>query len=59
MWNERPTIEEIARYEGQEIVLKGWLNNMRSSGKLHFLQVRDGTGVMQCVVFKGNVTPEV
>jgi asparaginyl-tRNA synthetase len=32
---------------------------MRSSGKLHFLQVRDGTGVMQCVVFKGSVASEV
>ena len=58
MWNDRPTIAHIARYEGQEVVIHGWLYNMRSSGKLHFLQVRDGTGVMQCVVFKGNVTPE-
>src|SRR6266571_468996 len=57
----RPTIyvAEIARFEGQEIVLHGWLHNRRSSGKLHFLQVRDGTGFIQCVVFKGNVSPEV
>lgn len=58
MWNETPTIADVARYEGQEISLRGWLYNVRSSGKLHFLQVRDGTGVMQCVVFKGNVSPE-
>ncbi len=59
MWNDRPTIRDIARHDGQEVTVSGWLYNMRSSGKLHFLQVRDGTGVMQCVVFKGNVTPEV
>ncbi len=48
-------IEDIARYEGQEVTLKGWLYNRRSSGKIHFLQVRDGTGILQCVVFKGDV----
>lgn len=52
-------IENIADYDGQPVTLKGWLYNKRSSGKLHFLQVRDGTGVIQCVVFKGNVSPEV
>ncbi|GEJ56188.1 asparagine--tRNA ligase [Anaeromyxobacter diazotrophicus] len=52
-------IADIAAHEGQEVTLHGWLHNRRSSGKLHFLQVRDGTGVIQCVVFKGNVTPEV
>lgn len=35
-------------------MLKGWLYNARSSGKLVFLQLRDGTGIVQCVVFKGN-----
>ena len=59
MWNERPTIATIDRYTGQDIELRGWLYNKRSSGKLHFLQVRDGTGVIQCVVFKGNVSAEV
>lgn len=52
-------IENIARHEGQNITLKGWVYNKRSSGKLHFLQVRDGTGIIQCVVFKGDVSPEV
>lgn len=51
-------VSDIAQHEGQEVTLKGWLYNKRSSGKLHFLQVRDGTGVIQCVVFKGDVTPE-
>ena len=52
-------IEDIKNYEGQEITLKAWLYNKRSSGKLHFLQLRDGTGEIQAVVFKGNVSEEV
>src|SRR5713101_7262580 len=51
-------IEDVAQHDGQTVTLKGWLYNKRSSGKLHFLQVRDGTGVLQCVVFKNDVTPE-
>jgi len=52
-------IAEIAQHEGREVTLHGWLHARRSSGKLHFLQLRDGTGTIQCVVFKGNVTPEL
>lgn len=51
-------IDDIGQHEGEEVTLKGWLYNRRSSGKLHFLQVRDGTGVLQCVVFKNDVPPE-
>ena len=51
-------IEDIGQHEGRQVSLKGWLYNKRSSGKLHFLQVRDGTGVLQCVVFKNDVSPE-
>jgi asparaginyl-tRNA synthetase len=54
----RVYVGDIAQHEGQEVTLKGWLYNKRSSGKLHFLQVRDGTGVIQCVMFKGDVSPE-
>lgn len=52
-------ISDVAQYVGKEITLKGWLYNKRSSGKLHFLQLRDGSAIIQCVVFKGEVTPEV
>ncbi len=48
-------VSGLAKHVGQEITLRGWLHNKRSSGKLHFLEVRDGTGVAQCVVFKGDV----
>jgi asparaginyl-tRNA synthetase len=51
-------IGEISKYESQEVELRGWLYGKRSSGKLHFLQVRDGSGIIQAVVFKGDVPPE-
>ncbi|HWP48803.1 MAG TPA: asparagine--tRNA ligase [Candidatus Limnocylindrales bacterium] len=56
---EHVYVSDIAKYEGQEVILKGWLYNKRSSGKLHFLQLRDGTGIIQCVVFKGDVPEEI
>jgi asparaginyl-tRNA synthetase len=46
---ERVFIEQLAQHAGQEVTLSGWLNNRRSSGKIHFLQLRDGTGICQCV----------
>jgi asparaginyl-tRNA synthetase len=47
-------INQLKDHLGEEVTLKGWLYNTRSSGKLVFLQLRDGTGIVQCVVFKGN-----
>ena len=47
-------INQLKDQIGHEVNLKGWLYNSRSSGKLVFLQLRDGTGIVQCVVFKGN-----
>lgn len=48
-------IGEIAQFEGQRVQVRGWLYNRRSKGKLHFLQVRDGSGIIQAVMFKGDV----
>jgi len=56
---QKITIKDLGNYVGQEITLKGWLYNKRSSGKIKFLVLRDGTGYLQCVYFKGNVTEEV
>jgi asparaginyl-tRNA synthetase len=47
-------IDQLKDHIGEEVALKGWLYNSRSSGKLVFLQLRDGTGIVQAVVFKGN-----
>ena len=51
-------IEDIASKEGQIVEIRGWLYNARSSGKLRFLLVRDGTGIIQAVVFKGDVSEQ-
>jgi asparaginyl-tRNA synthetase len=55
-------IEDIARqldeWEGKTVTLRGWLYGKRSSGKLHFLQLRDGTGILQCVMFFKDVPEE-
>jgi asparaginyl-tRNA synthetase len=53
------TVEDVGKHEGEVVTLRGWLAGRRSSGKLHFLQVRDGTGTIQCVMGKRDVTPEV
>jgi asparaginyl-tRNA synthetase len=53
------SISHLAAHVGETVTLQGWLYNKRSSGKLHFLEVRDGSGICQCVVFKGNVSPEL
>src|SRR5437660_4019083 len=52
-------ITELSKHIGAEVTLKGWLYNMRSSGKLLFPQLRDGTGIVQCVVAKNSVSPEI
>jgi len=44
------TVSEIGRHAGEPVRLKGWLYNSRTSAKRHFLEVRDGTGIVQCVM---------
>ena len=51
-------IEDVARHTGQVVTLRGWLHRRRSSGKIHFLTVRDGTGFMQAVLSKSSVDSE-
>ncbi len=55
---EKVYIRDLKDHVGAEVTLKGWLYNKRSSGKVKFLVLRDGTGYVQCVAFKGNLTPE-
>lgn len=47
------SISTIGKYKGEEITIKGWVYNKRSSGKIGFLIIRDGTGMMQGVLVKG------
>jgi asparaginyl-tRNA synthetase len=53
------TIAEIGKHEGQSVTIRGWLYNLRESGKLLFPQFRDGSGIIQGVVPKNAVPPEV
>lgn len=52
-------IEQLANHEGEEVVLRGWLYNIRSSGKILFPQLRDGTGIVQCVILRNSVPAEL
>tara|TARA_B100001250_G_scaffold413826_1_gene449350 strand:- start:7976 stop:9265 length:1290 start_codon:yes stop_codon:yes gene_type:complete len=51
-------INDISRHSGKNVEIRGWLYNKRSSGKLHFLQIRDGSGTIQCVVYQGDVSQD-
>jgi asparaginyl-tRNA synthetase len=52
-------IRRVSEYAGQDVILQGWLYNLRESGKLLFPLFRDGTGIIQGVVVKSAVPPEV
>ena len=51
------TVEQLGLFVDQTVTIRGWLSNKRSSGKIRFLQVRDGTGTVQAVVAKKEVSP--
>src|SRR5262249_3314373 len=53
------TIVEVGKHDGQSVTIRGWLYNLRESGKLLFPIFRDGTGIIQGVVPKSAVSPEV
>ena len=55
---EQVYIRDIANFVGQEITIKGWLYNKRDKGRLQFLLVRDGTGIIQAVAFEKELSPE-
>lgn len=56
---KRVKIDQLGAEVGERVTVEGWLYNKRSSGKLHFLELRDGSGICQCVVFKGDVSAEL
>src|SRR5439155_6074731 len=56
---EAATVDRIREHEGGTVMLSGWLAGRRSSGKIHFLQLRDGTGTIQCVMAKADVPADV
>jgi asparaginyl-tRNA synthetase len=53
------TTQDLGAHVGKTVTLRGWLYNRRSSGKLHFLELRDGLGIVQCVMAKAAVGEDV
>ena len=51
--------ESLPGLVGQKVEVRGWLYNRRSSGKLHFLEIRDGTSIVQAVAFAPELPPEL
>src|SRR5579885_1495448 len=54
-----PRIAELEEHAGQRVTVRGWVTHVRSSGKVAFAVVRDGTGIMQAVFVKTQLPPEV
>jgi len=52
-------IQDISKHIGETVTLQGWVYNRTDKGKLQFIQLRDGTGIVQCVVFKKDVSEEI
>src|SRR3954462_7365290 len=52
-------IAELETQVGKAVTVRGWVTHVRSSGKVAFAVIRDGTGVLQAVLVKSQVTPEV
>ncbi len=53
------TIDSLSNFADKSVTVRGWVYNKRSSGKIQFVLVRDGSGVVQCVVVKNTVGPEL
>ncbi|MEZ4704407.1 MAG: asparagine--tRNA ligase [Bdellovibrionota bacterium] len=56
---ESPMIKHVSQFDGQKVRLRGWVYNKRSSGKIQFIQLRDGSDIIQCVCVRDEVKPEV
>jgi len=52
-------IKDLSKHVGEEIEIRGWLYNKRSSGKVAFLEVRDGTGIVQAIAVKSEIGDEI
>ncbi|HVO42735.1 MAG TPA: OB-fold nucleic acid binding domain-containing protein, partial [Aggregatilineales bacterium] len=53
------SIADLSRYQGQDVTVRGWLYDRTDKGKLQFLQVRDGSGIVQCVAFQKDLPADM
>ena len=51
-------INELSNHAGAAVTVRGWVTHLRSSGKIAFVVMRDGTGILQAVLVKSAVAPE-
>ena len=54
----RTRVRDLLKSNGEDVVLRGWLYNRRSSKKFHFLLLRDGSGIVQCIVTRAEMDEE-
>ena len=54
----RTRVKDLLNHTGEDVTLKGWLYNRRSSKKFHFVLLRDGSGIVQCIVTKAEMDEE-
>ncbi len=54
-----PHVSDLPGHVGATVTVRGWVTHVRSSGKVAFLVLRDGTGLLQCVLVKNDVSPDV
>ena len=57
--NPVTSIDHLSMFDDKTVTIRGWVYNKRSSGKIQFILVRDGSGIAQCVAVKSQLTPEV
>ncbi len=57
--NPVTSIDHLSSFDDKTVTIRGWVYNKRSSGKIHFILVRDGSGIAQCVAVKNQLTPDV
>ncbi|MBJ8191373.1 asparagine--tRNA ligase, partial [Bacillus cereus] len=55
----KSTIAQVGRHVGETVTIGAWVNNKRSSGKIQFLQLRDGSGYIQGVIVKSEVSEDI
>ena len=51
-------IRSLAHHIGESVRIKGWVQRKTGKGRLHFIRLRDGSGVAQCVAFRDEMDPE-
>ena len=52
---QKTLVKNISKFKGQKVKINGWVYNSRRSGKIGFLMLRDGSGIIQCIIEKSHI----